>query len=387
MSRKPHLRALTGLRFLAALHVVLMHRALQYLGWAPTWTRNVAAAGYTGVSLFFVLSGFVLAYTYLEPGERQSIERRRFWAARFARVYPVYLVSLLVALPAFAGLALLRGGADLGPETSPGKIALTTLTLTQSWSWTTVWQWNSPGWSLSAEAFFYAAFPLIVPALLRYARGRLLRAAGVLWLLALLPPALYLLTHADGGTAASRDPTLMSIKFHPVLRIPEFVMGVVLGKLFLDRSAAPSSSPAPRWAAETAAGAILLLLAASPALPFVLLHNGLLAPLFGLLIFGLAGGRGPLARMLSHPGLVLLGEASYALYLLHQPLWLWVTSLGHVNPLARQPTGFFVGYIVITLVASIAVLQLVEKPSRKVLRKRLHPGVNEPPAAVPPLAA
>lgn len=387
MSSKRHLHALTGLRFLAALHVVLMHRALQYLGWAPVWSRNVVAAGYTGVSLFFVLSGFVLAYTYLEPGESQRIERRRFWVARLARVYPVYLASLLVALPAFVGLALVRDGALLGPGTSPGKVALTTLTLTQAWSWTTVWQWNSPGWSLSAEAFFYAAFPLIVPALLRYARGRLLWAAFVLWLVALLPPAFYLLTHVDGGTAASRAPTLMSIKFHPVFRIPEFLMGVVLGKLFLDRSAPQSTSRWPGWMSEIAAVAILLLLAASSALPFVLLHNGLLAPMFGLLIFGLAGGRGPLARILSRPSLVLLGEASYALYLLHQPLWLWVTSLGHVSPLDRQPAGFFVGYIVITLLASIAMLQLLEKPCRKALRKRLDPGASEPAATAPPLAA
>jgi peptidoglycan/LPS O-acetylase OafA/YrhL len=366
---------------------MLMHRALQYLDWAPEWTRNVVAAGYTGVSLFFVLSGFVLAYTYLERGDIQRIERRMFWAARFARVYPVYLVSLLVALPAFAGLIIIRDGALLGPETSPGKIALTTLTLTHAWSWTTAWQWNSPGWSLSAEAFFYCMFPLIVPPLLRQARGRLLFTAGALWLLALLPPVLYLLCHADGGIAASRDGILMSVKFNPVLRIPEFAMGVVLGKLFLERPAAQSNSRWAGWMSETAAGVIVALLAMSPALPFILLHNGLLAPAFGLLIFGLACGRGPLARILSHPGLLLLGEASYALYLLHQPLWWWVTTLKYVSALDRQPASFFVGYVVITLLASVVVLQLVEKPCRKALRQKLAPGVNEAPAVASPLAA
>jgi len=384
---KPHLNALTGLRFVAALHVMLMHRALQYLDWAPGWTRNVVAAGYTGVSLFFLLSGFVLAYTYLEPGDSRKIERRTFWIARLARVYPVYLVSLLVALPAFVGLNLIRDGALLGPETSAGKIALTTLTLTQAWSWTTVWQWNSPGWSLSAEAFFYCAFPLIVPPLLRHARGRLLCTAGALWLLALLPPVLYLLGHADGGIAASRDPTLMTVKFNPALRVPEFLMGVVMGKLFLDRPPAHWNSGWTGWMSEIAACVILALLASSPSLPFILLHNGLLAPAFGLLIFGLACGRGPLARILGHPGLVLVGEASYALYLLHQPLWLLVTSLRRVNALDRQPPSFFVGYLVATLIVSVVVLQLVEKPCRKALRQWLDPGGKKAPALAPPLAA
>lgn len=384
---KPQLRALTGLRFLAALHVVLMHRAVQYLDWAPEWTRNVVAAGYTGVSLFFVLSGFVLAYTYLEPGDTQRMERRTFWAARLARVYPVYLVSLVVALPSFAGLILGSNGSLLGPETSPTKIALTTLTLTQAWSWTTVWQWNSPGWSLSAEAFFYFAFPFLVPPLLRCVRGRLLWAIGVLWLLALLPPVLYLLSQGNGGIAASRAPTLMSIKFNPVLRIPEFVMGVVLGKLFLERAAAQPTVHWGGWISEAAGGVILALLAASPSLSFIVLHNGLLAPAFGLLIFGLASGRGPLAWILSRPGLVLLGEASYALYLLHQPLWWWATTLSHANALDRQPASFFLGYVVVTVVASVVVLQLIEKPGRKALRRRLDPGESRVPAAAPPLAA
>jgi peptidoglycan/LPS O-acetylase OafA/YrhL len=157
--------------------------------------------------------------------------------------------------------------------------------------------------------------------------------------------------------------------------------------MFLERAAAQPTGRWGGWISEAAGGVILALLAVSPWLSFILLHNGLLAPAFGLLIFGLASGRGPLAWILSRPGLVLLGEASYALYLLHQPLWWWATTLRHVNALDRQPTSFFLGYVAVTLAASVVLLQLIEKPGRRALRRRLDPGVSRAPAVAPPLAA
>lgn len=370
--RRPLLGALAGLRFLAALHVMLMHRAQPYLGWAPTWAKSVVAAGYTSVSLFFVLSGFILAYTYLEPGTPNPVNRRAFWIARVSRVYPVYLLALLAAFPSFLGLVLARNGQMLGPSTSPLKIAVASLGLAQAWSWTTVWQWNSPGWSLSVEAFFYLIFPFVAIPLVRAARGREIRASALLWALALLPPVVYLLLNPEGigaGLPSSRDPILLTVKFNPLFRLPEFLLGIVLGKLFLDRASSGPAVTAHRdWMSGSAGGLLVVVLAASPILPYVLLHNSLLTPLFALLVFGLATGRSGLARLLSRPTMVRLGEASYALYLLHQPIWWWMTTVAGVNALDRQPDRFFLGYCGITLAASVLIYEVVERPARRAIR-------------------
>ena len=371
-ARRPLLGGLTGLRFLAALHVMLMHRAQPYLGWTPTWARNVVAAGYTSVSLFFVLSGFILAYTYLEPGTPRPVNQRAFWIARASRVYPVYLLALLAALPSFLGLVLARDGQMLGPNTNPLKIAVASIGLAQAWSWTTVWQWNSPGWSLSVEAFFYLVFPFVTIPLVRAARGREIRACALLWALALLPPLVYLLLNPEGigaGMPSSRDPILLMVKFNPLFRLPEFLLGVVLGKLFLDRGGSGGAVTARRdWMSGPAAGLLVAVLALSPILPYVLLHNSLLTPLFALLVLGLASRRGRLARLLSQPTMVRLGEASYALYLLHQPIWWWMTTLARVNALDRQPDRFFWGYCGITLGLSVLIYEVVEQPARRAIR-------------------
>src|SRR5690242_18897656 len=98
MSAKSRLPALTGVRFLAAAQMVVLHYGLQNMVGSPDWLRAMVGAGGVGVQLFFVLSGFILTYTYqAQDGLRGTW--RRFWWARFARIYPLYLLSLVVLVP------------------------------------------------------------------------------------------------------------------------------------------------------------------------------------------------------------------------------------------------------------------------------------------------
>src|SRR5690348_9842412 len=95
-----HLNALTGLRFFAAFYVVIFHFGKYHLASAPHWLFNIGRSGYIAVGLFFVLSGFVLTYTYLggaAPWTR--LDKRTFWVARLARIYPLYVLSLAMAVP------------------------------------------------------------------------------------------------------------------------------------------------------------------------------------------------------------------------------------------------------------------------------------------------
>lgn len=368
---RPVLPSLTGLRFVAAMAVVLYHLPMKPFA-SETATRLVAH-GYLGVSLFFVLSGFILTYTYIDADTgalRGSV--RDFWWARVARIYPVYLIALLLSLPIFVIFRVLVAAPAARP---PAYLsAVLTPLLLQAWWPTTATQWNTPGWSLSVELFFYALFPFAAVWLAR--RRRATAIAGAIWLLALAIPAAYLVV-ATGPMSQTpgfdRYLWLQAIKFNPVSHLGEFALGVAAGLSFLRRS---SSLPAPLpfgWVA--AAGIVLLGLVAATTgwLPYALCHNGLLAPLWASLILGLAANQGLAARVLGSRPLVRLGEASFALYLLHTPLLgyheLARGLLRIRHPGLSSPAWVQAGAILVVAVAvSLYVFRHGEQPGRRIVR-------------------
>jgi peptidoglycan/LPS O-acetylase OafA/YrhL len=389
-TRRPQLDALTSLRFFAALHVVLYHGEdylLPSLADHPA-LRNLIYSGPNSVGLFFVLSGFILTYTYLGPAAEGRLKRGSFWAARFARVYPVYFFGLLVAAP-LAAAGFVRGGATLGRFAAVVGVELT---LVQAWTPQFALAWNGPGWSLSAEAFFYLVFPFLVPLLWPLRRRGLLLALLAFWLLAQVGPGLY--AHAPpggwlGGWTPSAEfwsasvngvpyhdwgsPWYTLLQYNPLGRLPEFLFGAAVGRLYLLR---PTGGWPAAWSLAAVAAAVALLgaLAYSPA-PLrqsLYFHNGLLTPLHGALIYGLArGSQGAVARGLSLRPLVLLGEASYALYILHMPLkeLLEAAVRNCIGDLPGVP--FFTGYAAMAILGSVGVLRVIEEPARRLLRRRL----------------
>jgi len=381
--RRPHLRALTGLRFVAAFQVLAYH-ALPLSASSPGWLRALVGSGYVGVSLFFVLSGFVLTYTYHDSLRDGTATRRDFLVARVARIYPVYLLALVVALPPLFWLLARKGGTpDVGWL---ARIIPLNAGLLQAWNPRMACVLNCPGWSLSVEAFFYVAFLFILPVVAGWGTRRLLLAAGAAWALSMVAPLLYMALRPDGPAAPTPGSLgfwLYMVKLNPLLRLPEFVIGVVAGRLFL-REARPNLRRVA-WVEGVAAAVVVAALLASPRIPFLMLHNGLLAPVFALLVYAFARGVGPLSRALSVPPLTRLGEASFALYILHIPLLAWLErgyrSMGITPP--AQPGNFGI-YAALCVVVSLAVFTFVEEPGRRLVRRRF--GRPRPhAAAVSPL--
>jgi peptidoglycan/LPS O-acetylase OafA/YrhL len=151
------LRALTSLRFVAALLVFSWHCV-------PTRAVSVTFSfGYIGVGFFFLLSGFILTYTYHGAfGERLRAEAvRAFYAARVARVYPLHLVTmpLMIACLVYLGTNPLWSGVE--PQTRLQEVAAQAVLL-QSWIPVRAIYFvdNGPAWSISFAALFYALVPL-----------------------------------------------------------------------------------------------------------------------------------------------------------------------------------------------------------------------------------
>ena len=379
-ARRAALPALTGLRFIAAAVVVLFHliAAIPRLADMPG-ARHVGI-GYVGVSLFFVLSGFVLAYNYLTPGRGGVADVRSFLVARLARVYPVYLLGITIALPILAR-ELLRDAPDR-LLTEGARITGLAVALLQAWVPDAACRLNCPGWSLSAEALFYLAFPLLAIPLARCSVRALCGVLASAWGASLLAGTAYLVLRPDGvadATPFTRGHWLEVLRYNPVVRLPEFVAGVALGLLYLRRVAVPERAhTGPTGTRNRGAGLALLALstlvlgvAVAPALPYPLVHTGLFVPIFAALIYALALGGGPLGTLLRTRPAQLLGEASYALYILHVPFYVWFKKgagmLG--GDIDRDPL-LPLAYLVSVQLLAIVVFLAFEEPVRVILRRR-----------------
>lgn len=359
---KRNFDALTGLRFFAAVAVVIYHFAsVLSRSWAAPLT-NLVNSGFVAVSFFYVLSGFVLSYSYVNSAGDMQGSRRSFWVARLARIYPAYLLAFLLAAPTNIVWSLNVNSLSAG-ITKLAVGAVSVLSLQQAWTPWSAWYWNYPAWSVSVESFFYLCFPLLVPAVKRIEKKYLIVAMVSLWIFGLALPSLLVATHrvpADGN-----DRLAMAVEFTPLLRLPEFVVGILLARLYVQGVRINS-----RWnAAITYLPTILVVLTLAifgSAVPRLLLSNGLLVPLFALLILGLADGQTVFAKCLSWSPLVLLGEASYGIYILQIP----VSYILRSPPPLRSIQSICI-YLVALIGISLLSWRFVEAPLRVLIRRWL----------------
>ena len=384
---QPQLEALTGLRILAALHVVAFHYAVPAaVASGPAALERFLRMGFIGVSLFFVLSGFVLAYNYAGEDGGLRGARRPFWVARLSRIYPLFLLALVLQAPVYVAQTVEHSGLRSGLLRA-AITAVPALVMLQAWTPFTTAAWNGPGWSLSAEAFFYLAFPWVVARVRCATRGQLAVAGAACFLAANAAPlALFVASRATrleatsvhmlGASLDGLQLAQRTVGFNPLLRLPEFVFGVCLGKYFL----ATRSAPRRDGGAALAAGSMVALAAifcAAGALPDArfLLQNGACLPLFGALVLGLAQGGGRLGRALSTKAMLRLGEASYAVYILQEPVWsLFSLALPPAVRAARAP-GWpaFLALVVVLVAVSFLAHRFVEVPARDWLKRSLSP--------------
>jgi peptidoglycan/LPS O-acetylase OafA/YrhL len=360
-AQKPaRLDALTGLRCFAALNIVFFHFG------NPDWFGPLAPvvnAGYISVSFFIMLSGFVLAYNYSARAQEGKLGKARFWKARLTRLYPVYLLSLVIGWQTFQGEraahthAMFWWGAVLTPL------------LLQGWIPEIATFGNTPAWTMSAEASYYVGFPWIaaIKPPQRWS-GHAWRLGG-LWLLGIIPGALYVLFNPDGIAHVDRfsvGPWLQALKFTPIPHLAGFVFGVLLAQL-------DEIIPREGWL-RVAIGlfgfaAIYAILAQGGRVPYALVHDGLLMPLFGCLIIGLAGIN-ILSTFFGFSVFVFVGESSYCLYLMHFNLWNLLHESGILPRLGLARFDPWISYAILIAMGLLA-LHLVEKPAQKLLRRWL----------------
>jgi peptidoglycan/LPS O-acetylase OafA/YrhL len=352
-SKKTMLKPLTSLRFFFAMMVFTRH--LNFVDPANKFYDRlywgVFAEGYLGVSFFFILSGFILAYNYKTKFLTNKVTLKQFWVARFARIYPLHFITFLLSIP----LCLSDFARDAF-TTSISFVANIFLLHSFIPVRDVYFSFNATSWSISDEMFFYLVFPLLILTLYRKPKN-----IQWSWLLLLAIPLLSFVIDESWYQSL--------FYINPIFRVMDFFIGILLFEMYERRYFAVT-----RFASVIEISAILLFAV------FFLYHDQISQVYrysfyywipMSVIIYVFAYRKGILSKILSNDKLVLLGEISFGFYLLHQ---LVIRYFEELRKYVKIPLGDYtlmVVLFVITLVLSYFSYKLLEKPLNKYLKEKL----------------
>lgn len=330
-----HIKPLTGVRFFAALAVVVFHlrEAISHLLTEVPLVRALLSAGHLAVPFFFILSGFILSHVYF-PTYRPADHGRFMWL-RFARLWPVHLVTT-------AGMVLLAlvwiAWKGRNPHTDqPFSLLVPDLLMVRSW-YDQVLVWNIPSWSIQIEWFAYLfLFPLCAWTIRPISNPWILGLISVTFLA--IDPIVMPLLPGRIGTIVCLFPTGCALyRLRVVLPHLTFANTIVF----------------------TSLGTSLVTLALD--LPYL----AYLA--FAGIIFGLSYEQGLIARFLSHRAVVYGGQISFSLYMSHHVVNTWAWTLW--DKIGASGLGPVIVTFAATLLVAALVYHWIEVPANEWLRRQ-----------------
>lgn len=348
MNSAIRIEQLTITRFIAAFLIVVFHFGNKL---SPFNNENISFLfrhADVGVSYFFILSGFVMIIAY---GNRSRINTFEYLKNRFARIYPVYFLAILLL---FADLIKTHMPVD------HLDLLYSVFTL-QAWVPSKALCFNFPGWSVGTEFLFYALFPLLFNFIYKKRDYRsLVIPISLFWLVSQIVFHLAIHSHFYHGYPSKSHNLFF---FFPVMHLNAFLIGNLTGLFFINDLKEKSKNY--DW---LIIGIVVLIMVALKKPLGLSFHNGLMSLLFVPLIILLSLNTGVLAKVSKWKFFILLGEISYGIYILQYPVFLWSRELFnylHVENL----TARFLVFLSVLAISSFISYQYFETPLRKLIKK------------------
>jgi peptidoglycan/LPS O-acetylase OafA/YrhL len=343
---------ITFTRFIAAISVVVFHVGLSIYPFSSSNLNFIFGRANIAVSYFFILSGFIMIIAYNKSSKIKILD---FYKNRIARIYPVFIISVLLMALFFFFIEHFR-------ELLAYNDSFLCLSGIQAWIPQKALVCNFPSWSLSVELFFYALFPLLYNKV--YQKVPLKIVAAFIIVFWVISQVFFYKFTKTAFFAENLPATYNFALYFPLMHLNQFLMGN-LGGLFFVRYLY-----AKQGKYDLHILFCLVLFYLSFKYPTSLdYHNGLLAVLFIPIIILIVLNTGFITKIFQLKPFVFLGEISYSIYILQWPLWLWVNkSLEHYQIVDK--TVVFYIYILILIAFSSLCCVLIEKPITRWLKNK-----------------
>lgn len=356
--------ALTGIRGVAAMWVVLLH-ASGYVSLdnvLSSSVMNVIKRGWLGVDLFFVLSGFVISYVHQADFVRLSVkEYARFLKLRLARIYPAHLVSTLLLIPIVLGamfFSLYHFSDEVRESYSVSRLAYS-LVLLNGWGFADSTGWNLPSWSVGSEWFAYLLFPFTAVILNRISSW----ISYALVIVGIFSLMVYLAVELEGMQQYMLGPSFVTLRVSS-----EFLVGCVLYNIF--------TRMRENILFDLGALASVIAIVVLSAIGVHSFYDFVIISLFATLVLCLSRSNGGAAYAFSHSGLLYLGKISYSIYLIHATVLIfWNQAFRYAVAVPHKTdvilvVAFYVTYLLACIAAGHTLYKLVEEPGRSFIRHR-----------------
>lgn len=315
--------------------------------------ENFFYEGYIGVTFFFILSGFILSFSYTNRIKSNEISVVDYMISRFARIYPLHILTLLFALPLVLYAVYKNNGSLL--------TLIPNIFLVQSFIPSTefFFSGNAPSWSLSNEMFFYLLFPF------------LLFRNSLFLITTSLVIVLFQVVVSKLGLSEGKQHYLIYI--FPVARLLDFMVGILLFRVychFKDKDISINPDVFQLFSIVLLISAIAMKHYIPQAYRYDLYY---ILPM-SLLIFSFAYSEGKISSFLSTKIFIILGEASFSLYLIHK---LVIKYISAVNSFTFGFNGvvwdivFSLLIIIISIVLSLIMYHFYEMAATRHFRKFL----------------
>ena len=379
MSGRAKITGLDGLRFLAITHLVIFHllahhRAVsdggQLFNSLPESLLNIVLGGPTATGMFFILSGFILTYVYVNPSlNGLKCDSMTFFLNRLFRIWPLHMV-LMLALTAPA----LRMDGFAWPD------FLINFFLLQTWFTGSMGAWNVPAWAASCILTLCLLFPLLVTYLGRF-RFKGLVGVGVFFAATNIILCFLFRSLHEVLPAHQQEVLIRQFYYSPLIWVGYFMSGMAAALFFLRfKSLYPERSliPFPNlWV-----GLILAVVVFNRMIPHVYMRHSVLLVFQVLMILSFAEGKGFLPKLCQRKGMQLMGACSFTIYLLHGPLMVFFAPLFK----AYETIPFYASFLyLLTLFASAPLIErYFVEPTRRWLLQGVRLSRHKLPVLAPP---
>lgn len=347
MVSRRYFESLTSLRGIAAWWIVLYHFGSFLDDHLHSTVNAVIGKGYLAVDLFFILSGFVIYYSYKEMEFRKG-EILLFIVRRFARIYPLHIFVLLMYL-SIPVLYFVFSKFDKFPEVYSKSYYFLSIFLVQNWGVTDRLAWNVPAWSISTEWFSYMMFPILILVVSKYFSSNSRRVLLAAFFYGLI---VFYFAYQGADSLGTRIPQngLLRCFF-------QFSLGAIICSIFIEN---------PRLFSNQIFRYGLLVvsvLLVSAYVSYDIEDYYVISLAFAALILFLAASGGGLDKISKATPLYFLGEISYSTYMIHFIIREWF-KLGFVEVDHQAALGEILLVLGLIFVASILLYRWVERPAQ-----------------------